>query len=184
MTLRYDLGATPLGVVTTVLSDHGVLALHVSDDTDRWVLELLAQEHGVVPDHVPGSAGALFTQLDEYFEGRRESFDVTIDWSLTHGFARDALQAVCTIPYGETASYGEVAVMAGRARAHRAVGTACRTTPFSLVVPVHRVIRSDGSIGEYGGRPENKRFLIDLEKVAPASFSIPPAPASANGDDF
>lgn len=184
MTLRYDLGTTPIGLVTAVLSDDAVLALHVADDTDRWVLEMLAQEHGVVPDHVPGAGCALFRQLDEYFAGERETFDVAIDWSLTRGFGRDALQAVCTIPYGETASYGEVSVMAGRARAHRAVGTACRTTPFSLIVPVHRVIRSDGSLGEYGGRPESKRFLIDLEKRATASPSIPPAPASPNGDDF
>ena len=180
MTLRYDLGTTPLGLVTAVFSDAGVLALHVADDTDRWVLEMLAQEHGVVPDHVPGSGGALFAQLDEYFEREREAFDVAIDWTLTQGFARDALQEICRIPYGETASYGEIAERAGRARAHRAVGTACRTTPFSLIVPVHRVIRSDGSIGEYGGRPENKRFLLDLEKDAPVSLAIPPARTSSN----
>lgn len=184
MTLRYDLAATPLGLVTAVFSDAAVLALHVADDTDRWVLEMLAREHGVVPDHVPGSGSGLFAQLEEYFDGERESFDVALDWSLTRGFGRDALQEVCRIPYGETASYGEIAERAGRARAHRAVGTACRTTPFSLVVPVHRVIRSDGSLGEYGGRPENKRFLIDLEKRAAPSFAIPVAPLPPNGDDF
>ncbi|WP_345751921.1 methylated-DNA--[protein]-cysteine S-methyltransferase [Microbacterium rhizophilus] len=178
MTLRYDIAGTPIGLVTAVLSDDGLLALHVSDDSDRWVLEMLAREHGVVPDRTPGAGDALFAQLDQYFDGERRAFDVAIDWSLTHGFARDALRAACDIPYGETASYGEVAVMAGRPRAARAVGTACRTTPFSLVVPVHRVVRADGTLGEYGSHPETKRFLVELERGAarPPAFSIPPAP--------
>jgi len=183
VTLRYDLSTTPIGLVTAVFSDAGLLALHVADDTDRWVLEMLAQEHGVVPEQIPGSGAALFAQLDEYFDGERQTFDVEIDWGLTRGFGRGALQEICRIPYGETAAYGEIAERAGRARAHRAVGTACRTTPFSIVVPVHRVIRSDGSIGEYGGRPENKRFLIDLERGVQPSVAIP-ARTAPNGDDF
>lgn len=115
------------------------------------------------------------TQLDEYFDGDREEFDVPLDWRLVRGFTRDALQAVCDIPYGETAAYGEVAISAGVPRAARAVGTACATTPFSIVVPVHRVVRADGSLGEYGGRPELKRFLLELEQ-GPA---IPEAPVTA-----
>ncbi len=91
-------------------------------------------------------------------------FDIPLDWRLVRGFTRDALEAVRDIPYGETAGYGEVAILAGSPRAARAVGTACATTPFSIVVPVHRVVRSDGSLGEYGGHPEVKRFLIDLEQ--------------------
>ena len=64
------------------------------------------------------------------------------------------------------AGYGEVAISAGRPRAARAVGTACARTPFSIVVPVHRVVRADGSLGEYGGRPDVKQYLIDLERAA------------------
>ena len=90
---------------------------------------------------------------------------VTVWIRLFRSWAR-ALTAVTEIPYGETASYGEVAALAGKPRAARAVGTACRTTPFSLVVPVHRVVRSDGSIGEYGGHPEVKEYLLDLERTA------------------
>jgi methylated-DNA-[protein]-cysteine S-methyltransferase len=182
VTLRYDIAATPVGVATAVFSDRGVLALHVADASDRWVLEMLARTHDVVPDHAPGSGDALFAQLEEYFDGERRSFDVALDWALTAGFARAALQAACDIPYGETASYGEVAVMAGRPRAARAVGTACRTTPFSLVVPVHRVVRADGTLGEYGSRPETKRFLVDLERqfAHPTPPTIPPAPERSN----
>jgi methylated-DNA-[protein]-cysteine S-methyltransferase len=71
---------------------------------------------------------------------------------------------VCEIPYGEVASYAEVAIAAGSPGANRAVGTACARTPISIVVPAHRVVRSDGSIGEYGGHPERKRYLLDLEE--------------------
>lgn len=177
MSLRYDIAPTPVGLVTAVFSDTGLLALHVADGDDRWVLEMLAREHGVVPDRSPGCGDPLFAQLAEYFEGARHAFDVALDWSLTRGFARSALQAACRVPYGETAAYGEVAVMAGRPRAARAVGTACRTTPISLVVPVHRVVRADGFLGEYGSRPEIKRFLIELEAGAGSpDLVVPPAP--------
>ena len=88
---------------------------------------------------------------------------------------RSGTEAVCDIPYGETASYGEVAIAAGIPRAARAVGTACATTPFSVIVPVHRVVRADGSLGEYGGRPEVKKYLVELEQ----GLTIPAAPAGA-----
>ena len=88
----------------------------------------------------PGAVGAdwerarepfadLCEQLDQYFAGERREFDIPLDWRLTRGFTRDALQSVCDIPYGETAGYGEVAILAGSPRAARAVGTACATTP-------------------------------------------------------
>ncbi|GAA3629755.1 methylated-DNA--[protein]-cysteine S-methyltransferase [Microbacterium awajiense] len=115
------------------------------------------------PDESDAVANLAARQLDAYFSRSLRTFDVPLDWRLVRGFTRAALQAVCAIPYAETAGYGEVAANAGSPRAARAVGTACATTPFSIVVPVHRVIRSDGSLGEYGGRPEVKRFLLDLE---------------------
>jgi methylated-DNA-[protein]-cysteine S-methyltransferase len=115
-------------------------------------------------DDVLANDAAL--QLDEYFAGERRDFDIALDWRLVRGFTRAALEAVREIPYGETAGYGEVAVSAGSPGAARAVGTACATTPFSIVVPVHRVVRADGSIGEYGGHPEVKAFLLELERAA------------------
>ncbi|MEJ1923140.1 MGMT family protein [Microbacterium sp. KHB019] len=87
------------------------------------------------------------------------------DWRLVDGFHRTALQTIAAIPWGETMSYGEVAVVAGSPGAARAVGTACRITPFSIIVPVHRVVRSDGSPGQYGAYPEHKRYLLDLERA-------------------
>ncbi|WP_203581157.1 methylated-DNA--[protein]-cysteine S-methyltransferase [Microbacterium hibisci] len=129
------------------------------------------------PEHAASDDvfAAAAAQLDEYFAGDRREFDLPLDWRLVRGFTRDALGAVRDIPYGETAGYGEVAIAAGSPRAARAVGTACATTPFSVVVPVHRVVRSDGSLGEYGGRPEVKRFLLDLEQGP----HIPAAPRAA-----
>jgi methylated-DNA-[protein]-cysteine S-methyltransferase len=103
-------------------------------------------------------------QLDEYFEGKRERFDVPVDWALTpKGFRNRALHAVARIPYGKTKTYAEIAKAAGNARAFRAAGTACGHNPVPLIVPCHRVVQSGGGIGNYGGGPEMKRALLDLE---------------------
>lgn len=152
---------TPVGDVVVVFDGSDVVAVRTGDE--RTALESLARRHRIVCEPDPAPAEHVARQFDEYFAGERREFDLPLSWRLTSGFAREALQRVCDIPYGETASYGEVAAMAGRPRAARAVGTACRTTPFSIVVPVHRVVRADGSLGEYGGNEAVKRFLVDLE---------------------
>ena len=190
---RYRVHPSPIGDILIVTTTDGIVTLHPFDgplhaEIERVALQLRALP---VPDDQTDAAAAgsaadarvdatgLFdvaiAQLDEYFDGDRQEFDLPLDWQLVRGFTRAALEAVCDIPYGETASYGEVAIAAGIPRAARAVGTACATTPFSVVVPVHRVVRADGSLGEYGGRPEMKRFLIDLEQGP----SVPPAPSLA-----
>ncbi len=162
----YTVHPTPIGDALLVFTEDGLVALHVSHDDGDEALTALALALRTLPGRDDAVDGDLRRQLDEYFEGSRREFEVELDWRLVRGFTREALQSVREIPYGEVASYGEVAVMAGRARAARAVGTACATTPWSIVVPVHRVVRSDGSIGEYGGHPEVKRFLLDLEAAA------------------
>lgn len=103
-------------------------------------------------------------QLREYFDGRRCQFDLALDWQLSHGFYRRVLDALMTVDYGTTVSYGELAHMAGSPGAARAVGTAMSTNPIPLVVPCHRVVRSDGSVGEYGGSPEVKTWLLEHER--------------------
>lgn len=105
------------------------------------------------------------TQLREYFDGSRYWFDLALDWRLSHGFYRQVLDTLMTVEYGTTVSYGELACMAGSPGAARAVGTAMSTNPVPLVVPCHRVVRSDGSVGEYGGRPEVKTWLIEHERA-------------------
>ncbi|MBA8815714.1 methylated-DNA-[protein]-cysteine S-methyltransferase [Microbacterium halimionae] len=162
----YSVHSTPIGDILLVHSPDGLVAAQVLHAPLDHVLEPLAHELRSIPRHDADAGQDAASQLDEYFAATRKDFDLTLDWQLANGFTASALKAVCEVPYGETASYAEVAALAGSPRAHRAVGTACRTTPFSVVVPVHRVVRADGSIGEYGGHPEIKRFLLDLESGA------------------
>ncbi|MFF2488069.1 methylated-DNA--[protein]-cysteine S-methyltransferase [Microbacterium sp. NPDC058062] len=186
---RYRVHPSPIGDILIVTTDDGIVTLHPFDGPLHAEIERVALQLRTlpVPDDdtdaaAPGAADVFesaVTQLDEYFDGDREEFDLPLDWRLVRGFTRAALEAVCDIPHGETASYGEVAIAAGIPRAARAVGTACATTPFSVVVPVHRVVRADGSLGEYGGRPDVKRFLIDLEQGP----TIPVAPATAGATE-
>jgi methylated-DNA-[protein]-cysteine S-methyltransferase len=130
------------------------------------VLEELA--HRVSP-RVLGAQRESLTrarrQLDEYFDGARRDFDVTLDWRLTAGFRRDVLRATARIPYGSTASYRDVAERAGRPRAVRAAGTALATNPLPILVPCHRVLRTGGELGGYRGGAEAKAQLLGLERA-------------------
>lgn len=189
---RYRVHPSPIGDILIVATTDGIVTLHPFEGplhAEIGRASVLLRAVPVPDDAADASRTDFFAasrtgdevfetavlQLDEYFDGDRADFDLPLDWRLVRGFTRAALEAVCAIPYGETASYGEVAIAAGVPRAARAVGTACATTPFSIVVPVHRVVRADGSLGEYGGRPDLKRFLIDLEQGP----SIPTAPPGA-----
>jgi len=165
--LRFQLHPSPVGDILIATTPDGIVTLHPVHQSVDAELEQLAHRLHTVPEHEQtDAASAAAVQLDEYFAGVRRTFELPLDWQFVRGFPRAALEAVRGIPYGETAGYGEVAIAAGSPRAARAVGTACATTPFSIVVPVHRVVRADGSLGEYGGHPEVKRFLIDLEQAA------------------
>jgi methylated-DNA-[protein]-cysteine S-methyltransferase len=150
--------------------------------TDRGVVQVALPTHGgsgQAEDEVLGRLAKLVSprvlesptrldeerrELDEYFAGKRQSFEVPVDWSLTpKGFRNRALHAVARIPYGKTKTYTEIAKAAGNARAFRAAGTACGHNPVPLIVPCHRVLQSGGAVGNYGGGPEMKRALLDLE---------------------
>jgi len=164
--VAFTVHPTPIGEALVVVTGRGLAVLDVlevrrgaADDA----LAAAAASLRVVPEPDAEATAAVTAQLDEYFDGIRRAFDVPLDLGTVTGFARAALAAVCAIPYGETASYAEVAITAGSPGANRAVGSACARTPISIIVPAHRVVRSDGSIGEYGGHPERKRFLLDLE---------------------
>lgn len=145
------LAATPEGLVQVAYVDH-----------ERALAELA---RAISPRVLP--AGRRLDeprrQLDEYFAGTRRSFDLPLDLRLSTGFRRRVLAQLREIDYGSTRSYAAVAAAAGSPRAVRAVGTACATNPLPLVVPCHRVVRSDGSPGGYAGGPEAKRLLLDLE---------------------
>lgn len=169
MTFRYDFAPTPFGDALVVFSDEGIVRFDLSESADPtvpWLLEDISARLREVPRPDPGAADELAHLLDDYFTGTPVRFNehMRFDWRLVSGFHRDALQTINTIEWGQTMSYGEVAVVAGSPGAARAVGTACRLTPFSIIVPVHRVVRADGNPGQYGAHPEHKRYLLDLER--------------------
>jgi len=147
------LAATPAGLVRVAFQgeDHDAVLAALAATVSSRVLEAPAPLDGVA------------RQLDEYFAGRRRTFDVAVDLHLAAGFRRVVLQHLREIPYGATESYATVARAVGSPRAVRAAGSACATNPVPLVVPCHRVVRSDGTIGQYRGGPEAKRALLALE---------------------
>jgi methylated-DNA-[protein]-cysteine S-methyltransferase len=150
---------TGRGVVQVALPTHGG-----NKQSEDDVLEHLAKLVSPRVLESPSRLDEERRELDEYFEGRREHFDVPVDWSLTpKGFRNRALHAVARIPYGRTKTYAEIAKAAGNPRAFRAAGTACGHNPVPLIVPCHRVVQSGGGVGNYGGGPEMKRALLDLE---------------------
>jgi methylated-DNA-[protein]-cysteine S-methyltransferase len=102
-------------------------------------------------------------ELDEYFAGRRRGFELALDWTLVGPFGRRVLGATAEIPYGGVLSYSEVAAEAGSPRGSRAAGNALGANPMPIVVPCHRVLRSGGALGGYGGGLDRKRFLLELE---------------------
>ena len=120
-------------------------------------------EDGWVAD--PAPFGALMAQLEEYFEGRRQTFDLPLAPEGT-AFQRSVWQALTEIPYGETISYGELARRIGNPQASRAVGLANGANPLPIVVPCHRVIGADGSLTGFGGGLDIKRKLLALERTA------------------
>jgi methylated-DNA-[protein]-cysteine S-methyltransferase len=153
---RLAVCATEAGVVRVVLP---------AEDRDEALAGVAAR---VSPRllRAPRRVDAVRAQLGEYFDGRRRSFDVPVDWRLSAGFRRLALVAVAEVPYGSTASYRDIAGAAGNPRATRAVGSACATNPVPIVVPCHRVLRADGALGGYLGGPAMKASLLELERAA------------------
>jgi|SRR5215216_6204293 methylated-DNA-[protein]-cysteine S-methyltransferase len=144
---------TPVGLVRLAFEgeDHATVLAAIADDVSPRVLQADAR------------LDDLARQLDEYFAGRRRGFDVPVDLRLARGFRRAVLEHLRDIPYGRTESYASVARAAGSPNAVRAAGSACAMNPVPLVVPCHRVVRSDGSIGHYRGGAEAKRRLLALE---------------------
>jgi methylated-DNA-[protein]-cysteine S-methyltransferase len=160
---------SPFGRLLVARTDRGVVRVALpshrgSRQSEDEVLVELARSVSPRVLESPGRLDEERRELEDYFEGRRHHFDVPVDWKLTPaGFRNRALHAVARIPYGETRTYGEIARSAGNARAVRAAGTACGRNPIPLIVPCHRVVRTGGGIGNYGGGPEMKRALLDLE---------------------
>jgi methylated-DNA-[protein]-cysteine S-methyltransferase len=160
---------SPFGELLVARTDRGVVrvALPVGRGRERPRDEVLEELAAKISPRILESPKRLDDErreLEDYFEGRRQKFEVPVDWSLTSpGFRSRALHAVARIPYGKVKTYTEIAKSAGNARAFRAAGTACGHNPIPLIVPCHRVVPSGGGVGSYGGGPEMKQALLDLE---------------------
>ncbi|NUU17743.1 methylated-DNA--[protein]-cysteine S-methyltransferase [Cellulomonas humilata] len=150
---RLLLARTPAGLVRVAFAvqDHDAVLAALASAVSPRVLE------------APRQLDDVARQLDEYFAGRRTTFDLPLDLQLPRGFRRDVVLHLPDIAYGHTASYAEMAGLAGSPRAVRAVGTACALNPLPVVLPCHRVVRSDGSPGQYAGGAAAKLTLLDLE---------------------
>jgi methylated-DNA-[protein]-cysteine S-methyltransferase len=142
---------TQLGTVWIALGDRGVLRL-ASDEDELTFSHEIELTYGCIPEYRPDVLAGALGQLAKYFSGRATTFDLPIDLGVTTSFQRTVLEAVRDVPYGTVQSYGEIAAAVGRPGAARAVGTAVATNPISVMIPCHRIIRSDGSCGEYAWR--------------------------------
>ena len=145
-------------------TSRGVLSVGLPSEAVDDFLDSLAERVSPSIVEAPVTLDVARRELDEYFSGKRETFDLPLDWRLVPGgFYRRVLNATSKLPFGNTMTYGEIAAKAGNARAHRAAGTALGSNPLPIVVPCHRIIRSGGDPGNYGGGPELKRWLLRLE---------------------
>ncbi len=158
---------SPVGPLLLAATERGLVRVaYAREDHDR-VLQHLATTLSPRVLKAPARLDVAAHELDEYFTGRRTRFDLPLDHALSSGkFRRVVLAHLPDIAYGSTASYAALAALAGRPAAVRAVGTACATNPLPVVVPCHRVVRSDGSIGQYVGGSEAKQVLLSLESAA------------------
>ena len=158
---------SPLGRLVLAASPQGLLQIAYEDFNGGLdaVLEHLALRVSPRILEAPGRLDDVRRELDEFFAGRREGFDVPLDWSLTSGFTQRVLQATAAIPFGAVSTYQSVAEQAGSPKATRAAGNALGSNPIPIVVPCHRVLRSGGGLGGYTGGLDKKEKLLALEGV-------------------
>lgn len=164
--IAYRTVDTPLGALLLAATEQGLVRVAYAREGHDTVLQALADRVSPRILRAPARLDAPARQLDEYFTGRRRTFEVPLDWRLSAGFRRSVLSHLREIGYGHTATYAAVAQLAGNPKAVRAVGTACATNPLPIVVPCHRVVRSDGRTGGYLGGEDAKRTLLSLEAAA------------------
>ncbi|WP_329133343.1 methylated-DNA--[protein]-cysteine S-methyltransferase [Streptomyces sp. NBC_01476] len=157
---------TPAGQLLLATTEQGLVKIAYAVQGHEAVLQQLADRISPRILRAPARLDEAARQIDGYFAGRRTEFRLPLDWRLSQGFRREVLAHLPEIGYGRTESYAQVALAAGSPRAVRAVGTACATNPLPVVVPCHRVVRSDGTPGQYAGGAAAKRLLLDLEAAA------------------
>ncbi len=154
---------TPVGTLLLAATAEGLVRVAYAGENHDSVLTSLAQTISPRLLNAPARLDLAAREIDEYFTGRRMSFDIPLDLRLSRGFRREVLAQLLVIGYGKTATYAWVAAAAGSPKAVRAAGSACATNPIPVVIPCHRVVRSDGTIGRYAGGSDIKKALLALE---------------------
>jgi methylated-DNA-[protein]-cysteine S-methyltransferase len=154
---------SPVGTLLLAATTVGLVRVAYDVEGHDAVLATLAEAVSPRVLRAPARLDAAARQLDEYFTKRRTGFEVPVDLRLADGFRRSVIEHLRNIGYGRRESYAEVAAAIGSPRAVRAVGTACGHNPLPVVIPCHRVVRSDGSAGQYVGGVAAKSALLELE---------------------
>jgi methylated-DNA-[protein]-cysteine S-methyltransferase len=163
--VAYTTTDSPFGTLLLAATPRGLVRLGLpNQDSDALLGELASRVSPRVLETAAPFERAR-RELDLYFEGRLTAFDLPLDWRLSKDFRRRVLRGIARIPYGETRTYTQMATSAGNERAVRAAGTACGSNPLPLVVPCHRVLRTGGALGGYGGGLPMKEGLLRLEGV-------------------
>jgi methylated-DNA-[protein]-cysteine S-methyltransferase len=161
--VSYAPADSPFGTLLLAATKRGLVRLAFPEESADSVLERLAKRISPRIVEAPAALDSIRRELDEYFSGRRKEFELPLDWALVGPFGRRVLRVTAEIPYGGVLSYREVATDAGSPRGSRAAGNALGSNPIPIVIPCHRVLRSGGALGGYGGGPERKRWLLELE---------------------
>jgi methylated-DNA-[protein]-cysteine S-methyltransferase len=156
---------SPFGPLLLAATPRGLVRVNLPAYDPEETLEELAAKVSPRVLEAPAKLDEARRELDLYFDGKLIDFDLPIDWRLTGGFRGKVQRAINRIPYGQTRTYTEMARSAGNERAVRAAGTACGSNPIPIFVPCHRVLRSGGGLGGYGGGLPMKEALLKLEGV-------------------
>jgi methylated-DNA-[protein]-cysteine S-methyltransferase len=154
---------SPFGPLLLAATKRGLVRVAFPEEDVDATLQRLAVKVSPRIVEAPGPLDGMRRELEEYFDGRRRRFELALDWTLVGPFARRVLAAASGIPYGGVLTYAQVAAEAGSPRGSRAAGNALGSNPIPIVVPCHRVLRSGGALGGYGGGLERKQFLLQLE---------------------
>jgi methylated-DNA-[protein]-cysteine S-methyltransferase len=160
--VAYDLVDTPIGTLLVAGTERGLCRIAYDAEPEREV-DRLAHAFGIRVLRSARPIDPARRQLDEYFEGKRQRFDLAVDIGSLADFNRRVLRELARVPYGEVVTYGELAARAARPRAARAVGTVMNRNPLPIVLPCHRVVGSNGKLVGYAGGLERKETLLRLE---------------------